>query len=353
MNKPRTEMSHEPLSLELVPASMWGKNVRAVISRDNWDALRWSFGATKNKPRFMKLALPYPDWRAPIECKICGAEEDNLELHEQWQYDDEHLVQRLIGMIPICHHCHLTMHLGRANQLGLADKAKDHLAKVNRWTAPQVEKHVKKAFEEWMLRSQHQYTLDVNWLATWIPESKIHVGWLEKSKRWAGTRLDAIAWAQELLDSDAVIVDTETTGLLGYSRAEVIELAIITMKGEVVYKSRFRPRYKIPRRTTDIHGITNEDVEGKPVFKDEYSNIMESLHSKVAIAYKADFDKGVIERTCRLYKLETPECRWECAMHTYRAFQESGKWLPLPNSKHSALDDCKAVLKLIRRMAKG
>lgn len=353
MNKPRTEMSHEPLSLELVPASMWGKNVRAVISRDNWDALRWSFGATKNKPRFMKLALPYPDWRAPIECKICGAEEDNLELHEQWQYDDEHLVQRLIGMIPICHHCHLTMHLGRANQLGLADKAKDHLAKVNRWTAPQVEKHVKKAFEEWMLRSQHQYTLDVNWLATWIPESKIHLGWLEKSKRWAGTRLDAIAWAQELLDSDAVIVDTETTGLLGYSRAEVIELAIITMKGEVVYKSRFRPRYKIPRRTTDIHGITNEDVEGEPVFRDEYSNIMESLHSKVAIAYKADFDKGVIERTCRLYRLETPECRWECAMHTYRAFQESGKWLPLPNSKHSALDDCKAVLKLIRRMAKG
>jgi len=346
-------MSLEPLCLELVPESMWGKNVRAVISRENWDAFRWGFGATKTKPQFMKLDLPYPEWQAPIECKICGAKEDNLELHEQWQYDDEHLVQKLVGIIPICQNCHLAMHLGRANQLGLADKAKEHLAKVNQWTARQVESHVKEAFEKWMCRSQHQYKLDVDWITTWIPESKIHLGWLEKPRRWAGNRLDAIAWAQELLKSDAVIADTETTGLLEYSRAEVIELAVITMRGKVVYKSRFRPRYKIPKRTTDIHGITNEEVVGEPLFKDEYSNIMESLHSKIAIAYKADFDRGVIERTCGHYKLEPPVCRWECAMHTYRAFQESGKWLPLPNSKHNALDDCKAVLKLIRRMAKG
>jgi len=346
-------MSIEPLCLELVPASMWGKNVRTVISRENWNAFRWSFGATEAKPHFMKLDLPDPDWGAPIECKICSAKEDNLELHEQWQYDDEHLVQKLIGMIPICQNCHLAMHLGRANQLGLADKSKEHIAKVNTWTAPQVENHVKKSFEKWMFRSQYQYKLDVTWLTKWIPESKIHLDWLEKSKRWAGNRLDAIAWAQKLLESNAVIVDTETTGLLDYSRAEVIDLAVITMQGKVVYKSRFRPRYRIPKRTTDIHGITNNDVKDEPLFKDEYSSIMKSLHSKTAIAYKAAFDRGVIERTCGLYKLEPPECRWECAMHTYRAFQESGKWLPLPDSKHNALDDCKAVLRLIRRMAKG
>ncbi|PKO83881.1 MAG: hypothetical protein CVU17_04565 [Betaproteobacteria bacterium HGW-Betaproteobacteria-11] len=353
MSKRRTEVNLDPLCLELVPASMWGKNVRAVISRENWDALRWSFGATKTKPQFMKLDLPYPDWEAPVECRICGAKENNLELHEQWQYDDERFVQKLIGMIPICQDCHLAMHLGRANQLGLADKAKDHLARVNQWTTRQVQNHVKEAFEKWMLRSQNRYTLDLSWLAQWIPESKTHLGWLETSKRWAGNRLDAIAWAQELLESDAVIIDTETTGLLDYSRAEVIELAVVTTRGKIVYNSRFRPRYRIPKRTTEIHGITDDDVKNESTFKDEYSSIMKSIHSKIAIAYKADFDKGVIERTCGLYKLESPECRWECAMHAYRAFQESGRWLPLPSGKHNALDDCKAVLKLIRRMAKG
>lgn len=355
MNKRKKETNlGSLLSLELVPASMWGKNVRAVISRENWDALRWSFGATKTKPEFMKLDLPRPNWQAPVECSICGASKDeNLELHEQWQYDDARLIQRLIGLIPICQDCHLSMHLGRANQLGLGDKAQQHLASVNQWTARQTDIHIKEAFEKWMLRSQNQYSLDLALLNQWIPQSKIHLGWLEQPKRWAGNRLDAVAWAQELLESDAVIVDTETTGLLDYSHVEVIELAVVTMRGKVAYHSRFRPRYRIPKRTTEIHGITDDDVKGEPTFKDEYSNILKATNSKIVVAYKAEFDKGVIASTCRLYKLEPPECRWECAMHTYRTYQESGKLLPLPGAQHNAVDDCKSVLKLLRRMAKG
>ncbi len=348
------EDSHLPrLNLELVPASMWGKNVRAAISRENWDALRWGFGATKIKPKFMKLNLPFPDWQAQIECVICGAKDESLELHEQWQYDDERFVQRLTGLIPICQDCHLSMHLGRATQLGMGDRAQHHLAKVNQWTVQQTEKHVKEAFEKWMLRSKKQYSLDISWVNQWIPESKIHLDWLVQPKRWVGNRLDAIAWAQELVDSDAVIIDTETTGLLDYTRVEVIELAIVTMQGKVAYHSRFRPHYRIPKRTTSIHGITDEDVKDEPTFKDEYSTILKSIQSRITVAYKADFDKGVIARTCGLYNLEPPECRWECAMHTYRAFQESGKWLPLPGAKHNAVDDCKSVLKLIKWMAKG
>ena len=351
MSARRKEMNLNRLSLELVPERMWGKNIRAVISRENWDALRWSFGATKTKPQFMKLDLPRPDWQITIKCSICGAEDEHLELHEQWQYDDETLIQRLTDLIPICQDCHLSTHLGRAKQLGMGDKAQHHLATVNQWAERQTKKHVKEAFEKWRLRSENQYSLDLSWLNQWIPESKIHLGWLEHPKRWVGNRLDAIAWARQLLESDAVIIDTETTGLLDYSRVEVIELAVVTMRGKVVYHSRFRPRYRIPKCTTAIHGITNHDVKSAPTFKDEFSNILKSTHQKVSVAYKADFDKGVIARTCGLYNLEPPECRWECAMHTYRTFQESGRWLPLPGGKHNAVDDCQAALKLIKRMA--
>ena len=341
------------LAIELVPATMWGKNVRAVISRENWDALRWGFYATTKKPSFLKIQFEERYWKESVRCGICGAERDNLELHEQWHYDDENLIQRLIGLVPLCEDCHLSMHLGRANQLGLGEEAQRHLAKVNNWTQRQTEKYVREMFEMWKLRSLNQYSLDFSWLAHQFPECKIHIDWLKQPKRWTGNRLDAIVWARDLLESDVVIVDTETTGLLDYSRVEIIELAVITMHGKVAYHSHFRPRYKIPKRTTDIHGITDDAVKYEPIFMDEYSRIMESIHSRTCIAYKAEFDKNVINRTCAIYKLEPPECRWECAMHAYRAFQESGKWLPLPNSKHNALDDCKAVLGLIHQMAKG
>lgn len=346
------EPTDSPIVLELIPASMWGKNVRAIISRDNWAALRWSFGATRQPPSFLEADIPHPDYQAGIECHICGAREDNLELHEQWEYDDENLVQKLTGMISICENCHLAIHMGCANKLGLADKAREHMAKVNNWSSSQVNAHVREAFERWMVRSDKEYKLDVSWLTQFVPESKIHLDWLENPKRLAWNRLDAISWAKKvMLNSDAVIVDTETTGLLTYPKVEVIEIAIINMKGKVVYRSRFRPRYKIPN--SDIHGITDEDVKKEPSFEEEYKNIIESLHSKNVIAYNAEFDQGVINRTCELYDLNPPECQWECAMRVYRGFQETGRWSSLPYGKHNALDDCKAVLKLIRRMAEG
>ncbi len=235
------------LDIELVPSTMWEKNVRAVISRENWNALRWGFYATSIRPSFLKLQFADRDWKRSIKCNICGTKGDNLELHEQWCYDDMNLVQQLTGLIPLCENCHLSIHLGRAIQLGLGAKARQHLARVNNWTKERTLKYVKEAFERWKLRSQNQYSLDLSWLTQWVPKSKIHLNWLDQPKRWAGNRLDAVIWAREILKSDAVIVDTETTGLLKYSRVEVIELAVVTMEGEVIYHSRFKPRNKIPK----------------------------------------------------------------------------------------------------------
>ena len=346
------------LKIELVPKTMWRKNVRAVISKQNWDALRWSFGATKIPPPFTKsaareLGLPEPKLQKKLTCHYCEAYQDNLELHELWEYNDEQLIQRLVGLVPVCEDCHLSLHFGFANTVNLGDRAKQHISRINGWTDKETDKYVNYIFKRWFIRSQNDYSLDLTFLKEWFSDSKIHYKWLEQSNRWAGNRLDAIAWAQDILNSDAVIVDTETTGLLDYKKAEVIELAVLTVRGKVLYSSRFRPRYKIPKRVIKIHGITNEEVANNHTFGEEYSNFAEQLHGKTVIAYNADFDREIIERTCGFYKKVHPECRWQCAMHVYRVFQESGKWLKLPESKHNAVDDCKAVLKIIKRMAKG
>ncbi|MCC7145869.1 MAG: hypothetical protein IT443_05440 [Phycisphaeraceae bacterium] len=181
------------LTLELVPASMWRINIRALVADNTWDALRWSFGATRDLPPCFfawEMSLPTPNEKTPIECRICGAQEDRLELHEKWQYDDKHRIQRLVDLIPLCHNCHLSFHFGRADQLGLGEKVKRHIAKINHWDKRQTDKHLVEAFNKWRLRSQYPYSLDLNWLYQWIPKSKVHFDWLENPRHWTKNKVD-------------------------------------------------------------------------------------------------------------------------------------------------------------------
>jgi len=66
------------------------------------------------------------------------------------------------------------------------------------------------------------------------------------------------------------VFDLETTGI-SISQDRIIEIAVIKVmpSGEVIEKSnRVNPTIPIPPESTAIHGISNEDVKDKPVFKD-------------------------------------------------------------------------------------
>jgi len=348
-------MSSAPrLQIQLVPLLAWGRNVRAVVAGDTWEALRWHLGAAQYRPQFLSIDLPDRPYRAKLKCAHCKTEQKALDLHELWHYDDKNKVQRLIGLKAICSKCHLSTHMGYANATGRTEEALVNLAAVNGWTAQQAQEHSDRAFAVWERRASTQYTLDVSYLARFnIGPTKIHMDWLDKPRSWVGSRIDAIMWAKRLLDSDAIIVDTETTGLLVKSNVEVIELAAINMQGKPVYQAMFRPRYKIPMRVIKIHGITNEAVKSSPSFAQEADAIGAVLHGKTVITYNAKFDRDVIGRTFKLHKLEGVSARWECAMQTYRTFARSGPYLKLPYGSHRALADCKATLRLIRKMARA
>lgn len=342
------------LSVELVPRLAWGKNVRAVVAADTWAALRWHFGATLYSPPFRSIDFPTTTSRFKLKCAFCHTEQKKLELHEQWRYDDERAIQRLIGLKPICSKCHLVKHLGYAVTKGRGDEVLAHLAQINDWTPRQAEKLSEQAFAAWSLRSQSSYTLDLTYLARHIPASKIHLDWLESPRTWVGSKLDAITWADRLLHSDALILDTETTGLLEYNpNVEVIELAVIDMKGKSIYQSLFRPIHSIPRRAISIHGIKNRDVKNAPTFAQEKERIGSLLAGRTVVTFNAKFDREMIAKTCSMYELEMPSCRWECAMMTFRTFSGSSQYLPLPGRSHRALADSKATLKLLRKMARA
>lgn len=356
---PRQNFDKYPLAVCMIPIGNWAKNVRAVVARDVWDAMRYYLLATKEMPAYMRqLDLPRPDWRSVIQCRCCGTRRDNLELHEVWDFDDAAKVQRLVEFISICDLCHNVIHFGRASQLGLADDAFEHLQAVNGLTKAKAKKHVERAYAMWEKRSVESYAVDMSHLKNLLPEGYIHFDWLDKPKHWSGNRLDAIGWAKShLAQKDALILDTETTGLISgpnkSPNAEVIELAIVNMSGKVLYESRFKSKYKVPKSTTAIHGIVDADLEGCPRFRDEHTKILAILSGRTVISYNDRFDSGVIAQTCSMFNLVPPDCRWECAMRMYRAFIESARFVKLPGAKHGALADCKATLKLMKAIAKG
>ncbi len=339
------------LSVQLIPPSAWQRNIRAIVASETWEELRWRFGARRYAPFSVGLEAnrrPVPD---RLQCAYCKTEHEELHLHEEWEFDDERRIQRLVGFVPVCPQCHLAAHMGYANAMGRGDEAMIHLAKVNHWALSQAKAHCNHAFKQWGPRILSSYSLDVNYLLKYLPKGKIHLNWLNNPKTWIGSRLDAIAWAQRLLDSDAVILDTETTGLLTKSNVEVIELAAINMKGKLVFHNLFKPKYKIPAEVIKIHRITNNRVKSSPTFLKRWESIKRILNGQIIVTYNAEFDRGVLNRTCKLYKLKNLSARWECAMWANRYFSETGRFSRLPGASHRALNDCRATLRLIRNMA--
>lgn len=144
---PESPMQKPKLSIELVPKTCWYSNVRSILTKPQWDAIR-KMVATE----------------AGNVCEICGGKGKKYptECHEIWDYNDDTLVQKLIGLIALCPNCHSSKHFGLAEILGKRDKVIKHLMKINGITKTAVEKHVEESFAEFTERSKKQWVLDIS-----------------------------------------------------------------------------------------------------------------------------------------------------------------------------------------------
>lgn len=99
--------ANEPrLTIELVPRFCWGRNLRNMISKEQWTELRKIREAFSGK------------------CAICGNGDSDspLHLHEVWHYDDRRGLQELVDLQPICSDCHDVKHFGRATKVVLVER---------------------------------------------------------------------------------------------------------------------------------------------------------------------------------------------------------------------------------------
>lgn len=138
------------LFVDLVPSSCWFTNVRSAVAEVDWERLRRAVCE-----------------RAQMVCEVCGVGSDRearrwLEVHERWDYLEEHAVQRLRRLICLCTPCHTATHIGLAEINGKRDQALAQLCWVNSWTIDQAEAHIAEAFSTWQGRSARYWELDVS-----------------------------------------------------------------------------------------------------------------------------------------------------------------------------------------------
>jgi DNA polymerase III epsilon subunit-like protein len=178
-------------------------------------------------------------------------------------------------------------------------------------------------------------------------------------------------WARDMLtDPDVVILDTETTGL--HDTARIVDIAVITAAGEVLLDTLLNPGEPIPAEASSIHGITDAMVTGAPTFGEILPSLRTAVYGKTVLIYNDFFDLQRLGHELNVHHGETGDLlavgrKWltvhdaksEDAMVPYSDWygEEDDwhggyRWQRLGGA-HRALGDCRAVIDVLKAMAKG
>ena len=172
----------------------------------------------------------------------------------------------------------------------------------------------------------------------------------------------AALWAwQALQNPDTLVLDTETTGLR--SDAEVCQIAVMNLAGDVLLDTLVKPRNPIPPEAEAIHGISTKTVQDAPPFAHMAVALRQILDGRKCLIYNREYDLRVIRQSALAADLDSmialpSSAKFECAMLPYAAFvgernayKADYKWQKLPSGDHSALGDVRATRRLIFQMA--
>ncbi len=190
----------------------------------------------------------------------------------------------------------------------------------------------------------------------------------EEEERLQQRRREGRAWLQDELRRKLVVLDTETTGLPEDPGFQVVEVAVVSGEGELLFRSLVRPDAPITPGAQAVHGLREEDLKGAPTFPEIWGPLSRLLEACDSIwAYHAAFDRLALEASARRWRLELPGWltareKWHCLMELYAEWMGLEYWVPLERAcrqegiaagwhPHTAELDAQAALALLRVLA--
>jgi hypothetical protein len=141
------------LCIDLIPKPSYRKNLRTILSDNQWRHLHQQVSAAAGEC-----------------CQVCGAT-GTLHCDEVWAFDDAASVQRLADLRALCPWCHHVKHFGHAQILANEgkldlDAVVDHFMRVNACDEATFEAHLEAAMARWIQRSRREWKIDYGKYAT-------------------------------------------------------------------------------------------------------------------------------------------------------------------------------------------
>lgn len=161
-----------------------------------------------------------------------------------------------------------------------------------------------------------------------------------------------IRWARTCQQpGEAVVLDTETTGLNGV----IIEVAVVdAYDGRVLLDTLVHPEgLGVEPGARAVHGITDAELADAPTWQQVLPDLLAAIGDRRILAYNADFDRRAVATTHANAGLDTADLpgaeRWECLMEALSTWYRIGRWLPLGGG-HRARADAQAALNVLRTL---
>lgn len=95
------------------------------------------------------------------------------------------------------------------------------------------------------------------------------------------------------------VFDVETTGM-SPSRDRIVELSATRIEldnSRTQFSTLINPLQKIPRRSTEVHGITDDMVRNEPHFGIVGQELLPFIEGSTLVAHNARFDLGFLQES--------------------------------------------------------
>jgi DNA polymerase-3 subunit epsilon len=106
-----------------------------------------------------------------------------------------------------------------------------------------------------------------------------------------------------------IVLDTETTGLDPKQGHRIIEIACVEVANRQVTPRHYHvyvdPEREIEEGATNVHGLTWDDLRGKPKFHDIAADLLDFILDAELIIHNAPFDIGFLDHEFALAGRET------------------------------------------------